>query len=123
MNASGVVLVAGAVGGMGTALIGRFLANDDAVLAIGPRNDVLVSWGRGGRRVRGWSPSRLTSALRRTASGSPDSSGTLRPPRRPDQLRRYFPIIDREAMTTAQWRHIINLERTYLMTRAPSFHS
>jgi len=44
MKSNRVVLITGAAGGIGTALVDRFLANDDTVIAADLHKDVLDDW-------------------------------------------------------------------------------
>lgn len=121
MNSSRAVLITGAAGGIGTALVDRFLSNDDSVLAADLDMDVLKSW-----RMRWPENARLDTVAADVCSEEDgDRVAHLVCERfgRIDVLINcagYFPILDFDAMTTEQWRHIIdvNLTGTYLMTRA-----
>jgi NAD(P)-dependent dehydrogenase (short-subunit alcohol dehydrogenase family) len=121
MNSNRVVLITGAAGGIGTALVGRFLSNNDTVLATDLDEEVLDGW-----RPRWPQDARIVTAAADVCSEE-DVERVARLVRerfgRLDVLINcagYFPVLDFEAMTTAQWRRIIdvNLTGTYLMTRA-----
>jgi NAD(P)-dependent dehydrogenase (short-subunit alcohol dehydrogenase family) len=121
MNSNRVVLITGAAGGIGTALVGRFLSNNDTVLAADLHEEVLEGW-----RQRWPQDARIVTAAADVCSEE-DVERVARLVRerfgRLDVLINcagYFPVLDFEAMTTAQWRRIIdvNLTGTYLMTRA-----
>lgn len=115
------VLVTGAAGGIGTALVERFLANGDTVIATDTTQEAL-------QRLRvGSDPgARLSTAaaditseddVERLAGAVRETAGHL------DVLVNcagYFPLVAFEEMTTAQWRAVIDINITgvYLVTHA-----
>lgn len=119
MNSNRVVLITGAAGGVGTVLVKRFLTNGDTVIATDTRQDTLDTW-----RTTWPADAKITTVAGDISSEADvvalaalvkDRHGHI------DVLINcagYFPIIAFEAMTTKQWRDVIdiNLTGTFLMT-------
>ena len=115
------VLITGAAGGIGTALVERFLADGDTVLATDTTEEAL-------ERLRGGlaTGARLSTvaaditdeaATARLADAARETAGHI------DVLVNcagYFPLVAFEEMTTAQWHAVldVNITGVYLVTRA-----
>lgn len=122
MIASGrIVVITGAAGGIGSALVERFLANDDIVIAADLSGDALKrlteSLGAGPRLV--CVQGNLTSEVecQALASAAAEAGGRV------DVLVNcsgYFPAEPFETISAKQWREIvdINLTSPFLVTQA-----
>jgi 3-oxoacyl-[acyl-carrier protein] reductase len=116
-----VVVITGAAGGIGSALVDRFLANQDTVIATGRNQESLEKLrserSAGAKLIitacdisKEEDCQRLASVIREQA-------------RRVDVLVNcagFFPLTAFEDMSTDEWRHIIdiNLTGVFLMTKA-----
>jgi NAD(P)-dependent dehydrogenase (short-subunit alcohol dehydrogenase family) len=121
MQRDRVVMITGAAGGMGAALVTRFLANGDTVMATDIRGEVLARLRRnrdaGARLVTATADVSEEGECARVADVAREEAGRL------DVLVHcagYFPIRPFEEMSSDEWRQIIeiNLTGVFLMTRA-----
>ncbi len=121
MQTDRVVAMTGAAGGIGSALVGRFLANGDTVIAADIDADALA------RLARAYASSAKLTALEAdtaTESGCAEMAATARKQAgRVDVLVNcsgYFPARAFAEMTYAEWRHIltVNLDGVFLASRA-----
>jgi len=111
MNSDRVVLITGSASGIGTALVDRFLCNNDTAIGTDLHKDVLERW-RGrwpqdAKLVPGAADVRSEEDGERVARLVRERFGRL------DVLANRagcFPILGFEAMPTAQSRHIINVD-------------
>lgn len=114
-------MITGAAGGMGSALVERFLANGDTVIATDTKDETLeMLRAKAGANAKLFTlPGDISKEedCARLAAVARDKAGRL------DVLINcagYFPIVSFEKMTTDQWRQTIdiNLTGNFLMTRA-----
>ena len=121
MDTDRIIVITGAVGGIGSQLVDRFLRNADTVIACDVEQDTLDTW----RERR---PADAQLFIQQTDISSQDSceqvaSFAREHGGRVDVLINcagWFPIIAFEEMTADQWRRVIdiNLTGTFLMTKA-----
>lgn len=121
MQQDRVVVITGAAGGVGSVLVGRFLANGDTVIATDARKETLEEW-----RGRWDADAKLVTAAAdisadedcgRLADVARETAGRV------DVLVNcagYFPIRPFEEMSSGDWQRVIdiNLTGAFLMTRA-----
>jgi NAD(P)-dependent dehydrogenase (short-subunit alcohol dehydrogenase family) len=121
MNTDRVVVITGAVGGIGSEIVDRFLGNGDTVVACDVKQDALDTW-----RGRWPADARLLTvetdisdedSCENAAAYAKEKAGRV------DVLVNcagWFPLVSFEEMTSDQWRQVIdiNLTGTYLMTKA-----
>ncbi len=121
MNTGRVIVITGAVGGIGSELVDRFLRNGDTVIACDVGLEALDRW-----RERRPTGSRLLTvpvdisseeSCQNVADVARQETGHV------DVLINcagWFPITSFEEMTPDQWRRVIdvNLTGTFLMTKA-----
>ncbi|TKV29151.1 SDR family oxidoreductase [Arthrobacter sp. NamB2] len=121
MNTLRAVLITGATGGIGTALVDRFLAHGDVVMATDTDADELVQW------RRRWEEDARLFVIAGDTTSDEDVTRIAEFARtwvgRVDILvnaSSYFPFATVENMSSAQWREVIevNLTGAFLMTQA-----
>ena len=121
MQKNRVVVITGAAGGIGSALVGRFISNEDIVIAIDNRSDALRSLGEAHS-----APDRLI-VIEGDVSNEQDCSRfaeTIRSgPGRVDVLVNcagYYPVVPFEQMSLADWQQVIgiNLTGPFLMAHS-----
>lgn len=116
-----VVVITGAAGGVGTALVDRFIRNGDHVIAVDATSDGLDRL-----QAQYRSDARITTIVgdvSREADGQRLAEVTASAAGRADVLINcagFFPIVPFEQMTPSQWNRVIeiNLTGTFLVTRA-----
>ncbi|OBA92214.1 hypothetical protein A5662_21425 [Mycobacteriaceae bacterium 1482268.1] len=124
MNTDRIVLLTGAVGGIGSELVDRFLNNGDTVMACDVSEEALNGW-----RARWDTDGQPHPQLFTAAADIATADG---PAHLAEQARQHagrvdvlincagwFPIVPFEDMSTDQWQQVldINLTGTFLMTR------
>ncbi len=121
MRTDRVVVITGSVGGMGSVIADRFLANGDLIIATDTRADALASFaaarGAGDRLVTVVADVSKEDDCRRLADAARERAGRI------DVLVHcagYFPIRRFEEMSIDDWRTVIdiNLTGAFLLTRA-----
>ena len=125
MNSGRVVLLTGAVGGIGSELVDRFLDNGDTVIGCDVSEETLDGW-RARWDTHGRPHPRLFTAAAdiATADGTAHLAEQARQHAgRVDVLINcagWFPIVSFEEMSSDQWRQVldINLTGTFFVTRA-----
>jgi NAD(P)-dependent dehydrogenase (short-subunit alcohol dehydrogenase family) len=121
MNTDRVVTITGAAGGIGTALVDRFLTNGDTVVATDISQDALDTWrdrwDSGAALVTAAADISTVEGCARLAEVARERAGRV------DVLINcagWFPFVLFEKMTVDQWQKVIdvNLTGTFLVTQA-----
>jgi NAD(P)-dependent dehydrogenase (short-subunit alcohol dehydrogenase family) len=127
MSSARTVVITGAAGGIGSAVVDRFLANGDFVVAADIAPEALEAWRQ---RWDSGAPGGRRAALHTVATdiSSEESVTALAEAVQRDlgvvdvlvNNAGIFPMVPFEEMTVETWRHVIdtNLTGTFLMTRA-----